>query len=158
MGKALFLAFTVVPFVELYLLLQIGGWLGAPGTLALVVATGLVGAWLAKLEGRRVWARWREALQEGRLPEEGLVAGLLVFVGGLLLLTPGVLTDLVGLALLFPPSRRFLVGRVREAVQRRLANGTIRVVRMSTGGGVWADPPVRRPPVIDVDVEAERRG
>lgn len=127
MGKLLVL-FTVVPLVELYLLLFIGHLVGFWPTVGLVLLTGLVGAWLAKSEGLRVFRRWQAALSEGRIPEEGVLGGLLVLVGGVLLVTPGVLTDVTGLLLLFPPSRRLVAKGVRAYFERRLQDGSVRVV------------------------------
>jgi UPF0716 protein FxsA len=117
----LFLLFTLVPLVELWLLLRLGRILGPGPTVALVLVTGLVGAFLARREGGRVLRRWREDLAMGRLPEEGLASGLLVLIGGVLLVTPGVLTDLVGLLLLVPGTRRLAALYLRAHVARRLS-------------------------------------
>lgn len=127
MFKYLLLAFTVVPFIELYLLLAIGREVGFWPTVGGVLLTGLIGAWLAKKEGLRVLRRWQESLAQGRMPEEGLVSGVLVLVGGVLLVSPGVLTDFVGIFLLFPPTRRLIAGLVLRRVERGMAEGTWRV-------------------------------
>lgn len=121
MGKWLLLLFTVVPVVEVALLVQLGALLGPWPTVALVVVTGAVGAWLARAEGTRVFRDWQEAMQLGRLPRDGVVSGLLVLVGGVLLVAPGVLTDALGLALLFPLTRRPIAGFVRRKVEAHLA-------------------------------------
>ena len=102
----LFLLFTLVPLVELWLLVQIGEVVGLPATLAAVVMTGALGASLAKREGLRTLHAWQESLARGQLPEEGLASGLLILVGGIFLVTPGVLTDVIGLSMLLPPLRR----------------------------------------------------
>lgn len=130
----LFLLFTIVPVVELFLLIQIGRRIGAVPTVALVLLTGLVGAALARREGLATLARWRSALSQGRIPEEGLVGGALVLVGGVLLVTPGVITDVVGLALLFGPTRRRIAPLVRRWVAARMADGTVRVIRPPARG------------------------
>ena len=101
-----FLLFTLVPLVELWLLVQIGEVVGLPATLAAVVMTGALGASLAKREGLRTLHAWQESLARGQLPEEGLASGLLILVGGIFLVTPGVLTDVIGLSMLLPPLRR----------------------------------------------------
>jgi UPF0716 protein FxsA len=116
----LFLLFTVVPAVELYLLIRVGQWLGAAGTVVFVVLTGALGAALARREGLGVIHRWREGAVRGESPGDGLVAALLVLVGGLLLVAPGVLTDLTGLLLLFPPTRRLLAPRVKAWLVRHV--------------------------------------
>lgn len=122
----LILLFTLVPFLELALLIWIGRRIGALPTFALVVATGVLGASLARYQGLATWARFRRALEQGRLPGTELVEGLLILVAGAVLLTPGVLTDLAGFLLLTPPVRRFLVRwaepRLRARVQVRTAS------------------------------------
>jgi UPF0716 protein FxsA len=124
----LFVLFTALPLLDLWVLLQIGQVLGFWSTVALVVATGMAGAWLAKAEGFRVLRAWQRAIAEGRLPEEGVLSGALVLAGGLLLVTPGVITDAVGLALLFPPSRRLAAAGLRRWLERQIRTGRIRVV------------------------------
>ncbi len=119
----LLLLFTVVPLVELYLLLVLGRAMGLWPTVGLVLATALLGTLLAKREGLRVWRSWREALSRGELPEEGILGGVLVLVGGVLLITPGVLTDLTGILLLIPPSRRFVAKLVRARLEKSIAEG-----------------------------------
>ena len=111
----LFLLFTVIPLAELWLLVQIGEVVGLPATLAAVVATGALGASLAKREGLRTLRAWQDSLARGQLPEEGLASGLLILVGGIFLVTPGVLTDVLGLSMLLrsgaPPPRRHYCAR-----------------------------------------------
>ena len=118
LGK-LFLLFTVVPVVELYLLIQLGGVLGAAATVGIVLTTGLLGATLARREGARVFREWQASLERGELPKEGLVSSLLVLVGGIFLITPGVLTDLFGIAMLIPPARRVVAGILQRYVEKR---------------------------------------
>ncbi|HCF57040.1 MAG TPA: exlusion protein FxsA [Myxococcales bacterium] len=115
----LVLLFALLPFVELYLLIVIGGRIGLWPTVGLVVATGVAGALLAQHEGLRVVRSWRDALAQGRLPESGLVEGLLVLIGAVLLLVPGVLTDVAGVVLLVPPARRLVAGRVQKRLATR---------------------------------------
>jgi UPF0716 protein FxsA len=124
----LLLLFTLVPLVDLWVLVAIGRALGLWQTVALVVATGFAGAWLAKTEGRRVVLGWQRALREGRVPDEGILSGALVLAGGVLLVSPGVLTDVVGLALLFPPSRRLAAAGLRRYLARKVRSGQVRVV------------------------------
>jgi UPF0716 protein FxsA len=126
----LILLFTVLPLVELSLLLRIGEWLGAGPTIGLVISTGVVGAWLARREGLRTWGRVQADVAAGRIPGEELLHALLVFVAGVVLVTPGVLTDLAGLVLLVRPAREAIAGRVRK----RLA-GRMRFQTMDFGSG-----------------------
>ncbi|WP_438010218.1 FxsA family protein [Sorangium sp. So ce321] len=119
MGK-LILLFSVVPIVELWLLLSIGDVIGFWPTVAIALGTAVLGAALGKREGLKVLAAWRGAMTEGRIPDEGLTGGLLVLLGAALLITPGVLTDVAGLLLLFPPTRRRIAAVVRERLERRV--------------------------------------
>ncbi len=147
----LFLLFTLVPFVELYLLIRIGQVAGAWNTLLFVIAMGAIGAFLAKRQGRHVLSEWSAATSQGRLPEEGVLGGLLVLVGGLLLITPGVITDFVGLLLLLPWSRRWISRGLRGYFERKIQLGQVRVEQY---GFAW--PPGRddrRADVIDTEGE-----
>ena len=101
----LFLAFTLVPFIEIYLLIKIGGQVGAFNTILIVILTGLLGASLARLEGLRTMTKVRDSLNRGDLPAEEMLDAMLIFVAGVVLLTPGLITDLAGLALLVPKAR-----------------------------------------------------
>jgi UPF0716 protein FxsA len=101
----LFLAFTLVPFVEIYLLIKIGAQIGAFNTILIVILTGLLGASLARLEGIKTMTKVRESLNRGDLPAEEMLDAMLIFVAGVVLLTPGFITDLTGLALLVPKLR-----------------------------------------------------
>lgn len=119
----LFLLFTIVPFIELFLLLQVGGLVGFWPTFALVVTTGFVGAFLTKREGLRVFREYQQALAEMRMPEEGLTSGLLVLVGGALMIAPGVLTDITGILLMIPPVRRVVARWVEAYVKKNFLGG-----------------------------------
>lgn len=110
------LLMTVVPAVELYLLLQLGSLLGPTPTFLLLLLSGVVGAYLAKREGLSVLAALSADLQRGLPPAARLAEGALVLVGALLLITPGVFTDLVGLLVLIPPVRRALAPRLVRAL------------------------------------------
>lgn len=112
----LFLAFTLVPVIEIYLLIKVGGHIGALKTVLLVIATGIAGAYLARLQGMQTMARVRNSLEQGRMPAEELLDAVLIFAAGLVLLTPGFLTDAVGLLLLFPETRHY----VKRNLKRRL--------------------------------------
>lgn len=104
MGK-LFLLFALVPVVEIYVLVSVGGVIGVWPTIFLVILTALGGAWLARLQGLAVLLRIRENLAQGFMPAEELLDGVLIFLAGMALLAPGLLTDLAGLLILFPATR-----------------------------------------------------
>ena len=101
----LFLAFTLIPISELYLLIKIGYYLGAFNTILVVIVTGLLGAYLAKLQGIKTMMRVRESMNRGELPAEEMLDALLIFVAGIVLLTPGFITAMAGLAILIPNTR-----------------------------------------------------
>lgn len=124
----LLLLFTVVPLLELYLLIEVGSRLGAGTTVILIAVTGGVGALLARVQGFRVIVEIRGRLAEGRVPADELLSGGLVVAGGLLLVTPGLLTDVVGLALLLPPVRSRVVEWIKRFLRRKIQEGSIHVV------------------------------
>ncbi|MCO5172419.1 MAG: FxsA family protein [Planctomycetes bacterium] len=146
----LLLLFTVVPVVELYLLLEVGRRLGAGPTIALVLLTGLAGAWMARLQGTAALRRIQGELAQGHPPGRALLEGALILVAAVLLVTPGVLTDAVGLLLLVPPTRA-LAARAIAA----WAGARVQVVHgpSSPGGAPWQG----RAPGDVIDVEAEVR-
>jgi UPF0716 protein FxsA len=144
----LFLLFTVVPLVELYLLIAIGRALGPGPTIALVLLTGAVGAWFARLEGARVVRRWQEAMARQQLPKDGVIDGFLIFIGGVMLITPGILTDIAGLSMVMPPTRRVIARAVRRWFEGQIATGRVQVYTQGYNGG-----PPRSPSVIDVEGE-----
>ena len=121
----LFLLFVGLPLVELALLVQLGRWLGLLPTLALVFLTGAAGAALARRQGFRVWLDIQNEMREGRMPVAGMLDGLMILIGGILLLTPGLLTDLLGLSLLLPPTRRFYKDRLRRRLERAMQSGQV---------------------------------
>lgn len=112
--------FVAVPIVELYVIIQVGQALGVIDTLAVMLLISLIGAWLARHEGFVVLQRVRESVEQGRIPADEILDGTLVLAGGLLLLTPGFVTDGVGVALLFPPSRAVLRAYLRRYLRVRV--------------------------------------
>ena len=104
----LFLGFTIIPVVEIYLLIQIGSLFGVFTSISLVVFTGFIGAYLARIQGLQTLFRIQESMREGRLPSRELLDALLIGVAGLVLLTPGFLTDTVGFVLLIPRTRNVI--------------------------------------------------
>ncbi|MGC1166732.1 MAG: FxsA family protein [Solirubrobacterales bacterium] len=143
----LIILFIVVPIAELYVIIQVGQAIGLWPTLALLLADALLGSFLLKHQGRGAWRRFNEALAQRRFPGKEVVDGLLIVVGGTLLLTPGFLTDIVGLILLIPPSRAIV-----RRVLRRMTIGRFMVVGVPGGG----NPPRDRGagPARDYDFEA----
>ena len=101
----LFLAFTIIPVVEIYLLIQIGTIFGALTSIALVIVTGFLGAYLARIQGLQTLFRIQKSLREGQMPSGELLDAVLIGIAGLVLLTPGFLTDAFGFLLLIPNTR-----------------------------------------------------
>jgi len=128
----LLLLFTVVPAIELYLLVRLGQATSAGMVIALVVATGVIGAALARQQGLSLLRRVQDEMAAGRLPAEGLLDGLLILVGGVLLITPGVVTDAVGFCLLIPLTRRAVKAVVRRWIKRQVEAGRLSVRHRSS--------------------------
>src|SRR5215217_3954252 len=110
MPLLLVLLFIVVPIAELALLIQVGQLIGVWWTIALLLADAVLGSMLLRSQTRTAWRRFNDALAEGRIPHREVVDGVLVIFGGVLLLTPGFITDIFGLLFLFPPTRVLLRG------------------------------------------------
>lgn len=143
----LVLLFTIVPLVELTLLILLAQRISLPLTLLLVVLTGIVGAALARYEGLRCLKRVRDKLAAGELPGDPLVDGLMILVAGALLITPGVLTDLVGFALLLPTFRRIVKRWLKRRFQAQIA-----VFPPNRGRPYPTDRPPQRDRIIDVRI------
>jgi len=97
--------FLVVPLLELYVIIQVGQWIGAWPTIGLLLLESAIGAWLIKREGTRAWRTLQGAIGTGQLPGHELADAALILVGGTLLLTPGFITDIAGFFLILPPTR-----------------------------------------------------
>jgi UPF0716 protein FxsA len=125
--------FLVVPAVELYVIFKVGDAIGLPLTFAILVADSLLGAVLLKTQGRAVWRRFTDNMNAGRIPHREVVDGVLVIFGGAFLITPGFLTDIVGILLLLPPTR----GLFRGIVTRRLGPRAVRAAAPRRSGADW---------------------
>ncbi len=116
----LLLLFTLLPLVELTLLVWLSVHTDWRLTMLFVIGTGVLGAWLIRSQGWRAWLRIRDELARGQVPTDAIQDGLLILVAGLLLITPGVLTDVVGVLLLVPPLRRIIRTWLKSRWQGRL--------------------------------------
>jgi len=139
--------FIAVPILELYVIIEVGGLIGVLPTLALLVAVSFAGAALLRHQGRGAWVRFNAALAERRFPGREVADGLLITVGGVLLLTPGFVTDAIGLLLLIPPTR---------AIARRLLQAYLgrRFVLMGVGGGFPGSGGGQAGPTREYDFDA----
>ena len=114
----LIILFTVVPLIELYLLLYVGKFLGAFVTILIVVITGMLGGLLARSQGLSIYQSIRTDLERGIIPTDGLLEGLFILVAGALLITPGLMTDIVGFLIMVPMLRRWLQNRLKNRLKR----------------------------------------
>jgi UPF0716 protein FxsA len=122
----LVLLFIAVPIAELAVIIQVGQAIGIWWTLALLIADSLLGSWLMRHLGRATWRRFNEAVSGGRVPTREVLDGALVIFGGALLLTPGFITDILGLILLLPPSRAVVRGIVSRRIAHRMVASATR--------------------------------
>jgi len=104
----LFLAFTLIPAAEIYVFIKIGGFIGALNTVLVIIITGILGAYLARLQGMHTMYKIRASLHQGIIPTEELIDALIILSAGITLLTPGFLTDIAGLMLLVPFTRFYV--------------------------------------------------
>jgi UPF0716 protein FxsA len=124
-----FILFTIIPIAELYLLIKIGGMIGAFNTVLIILFTAVIGAYLAKTQGFIVIRRINQALNAGRIPTQELLDGLFVLLGGFTLLTPGFLTDFIGLSMLFPLTRILYIKLAVKIIQNKIETGQWRIYR-----------------------------
>ena len=121
----LMLLFTLIPLIELSLLIELGRQIGLGSTIAIVVITGVIGAYLAKQEGFRVITRIQQELSQGRIPTGQLLDGVIILAGGLLLLTPGLLTDVIGFLALIPVSREYIKQILKSKFKQKINSAEI---------------------------------
>src|SRR3954451_14817904 len=122
---ALVVLFIVVPLAELYVILKVGDVIGWAPTIALLAVDSLLGTWLLRSQGRAVWRRFNEALAAGRMPHREVVDGVLVIFGGAFLITPGFITDVVGVVLLLPLARALVRAWLARRLARRVSVGVV---------------------------------
>ncbi|QTL99517.1 FxsA family protein [Iocasia frigidifontis] len=143
----LLLAFTIIPLLELALLIKIGEYIGLIPTILLVGLTGVLGVSLARSQGFIVVRKIKESLQQGKMPADDLLAGLLILIGGTMLLTPGLLTDLTGFSLIIPFTRGYYTGFIKKRFVNYLRKNNI---SYSNGFNEGDDD------YIDIEIEKEK--
>ncbi len=134
-GK-LALLFTTITLLELSLLIPLGQAIGLPATIAIVIVTAVVGATLAKRQGIAIWNRIQKELGSGKLPRDSLLDGLAVLIAGAFFVTPGVLTDAVGILLLIPPVRAPVKALVKRYAKKMLESPDVNYVQMGSNADV----------------------
>ena len=122
----LLLAFTLFPILELFILIQIGAVLGPLTAIILVVGTGFAGASLAKIQGFQTIQRIRDNMQQGIMPGDEVFDAFLILVAGILLITPGLISDISGILLLIPKTRNRAKSFLKREIKSRVNNGTLR--------------------------------
>ncbi len=131
--------FVLLPAIELALLVQVDNLIGFWPTIGLILATGFVGSLLARREGLSVWRRLNQRMNQGGLPGKELIDGVIILVAGALLITPGVLTDVIGFLGLLPPTRALIRTLVLKRIERAVKKGTITMGGFPQGGP-WTSP------------------
>ncbi len=126
----LFMCFTIIPVIELYFLIKVGSIIGGFNTIIIILGTGFFGAWLARMEGMQTLIRVRENMQQGIMPAEDLIDALIIFVAGILLITPGLLTDCSGLLLLWPVTRNKFKKFLKQKFNKMMSDGTIDITHL----------------------------
>ncbi len=139
--------FTIIPLVELALLIPLGQEIGLAATLALVIGTAILGAILGKLEGARAWKNIQDDLNSGRMPADSILDGLAVLIAGIFLVTPGVLTDIVAILLLIPPARAPFKAIAKKRFKKAMAD--------DGGFGFMAGPGFGPPPNMGPDARGD---
>jgi UPF0716 protein FxsA len=123
----LILLFTIIPLVDLSLLIEVGKHIGVMNTIAVVLVTGITGAALARSQGFGILARIRDELSQGQLPSDSLIEGIMILAGALLLVTPGLLTDILGFAFLIPFTRYLFKNYLKKYLLSKIKKGEIDV-------------------------------
>ncbi|MBT3583645.1 MAG: FxsA family protein [Halobacteriovoraceae bacterium] len=157
MFMLLLILFTAVPALEFYLLFEIGSAIGAPETFAIIIVTGIAGAYLAKSQGLAILQKIQQELAQGQMPGRPILHGFLVFGGGLLLLTPGFLTDILGLCLVTPGTRHIIAGLLMEYFKKGIANGNIVFVNSATPNRPQDDYPEQELPSDVLEAEYSKK-
>lgn len=164
---ALFIAFLAVPVLEIYVIIQVGQLIGGWPTVALLLAESLLGAWIVRREGRRAWRALKQTFASGALPDRELADAGLVLAGGVLLLTPGFVTDAAGFLFVLPFTRplvrrlasRYVARRVAAAQRRHDVMAGPRAERTGKPGAerAGAGPSVVRGEVVREDADGDVR-
>ncbi len=152
MPLLLIILFIVVPIAELALLIQVGQLIGVWWTIAMLIADALLGSYLLRTQTRTAWLRFNEALAAGRVPHREVIDGVLVIFGGVLLLTPGFITDIFGLLFLFPPTRVLLRGLL-------VRRGALKLMGSMPGTATPPNGRFRHPDDVEgsaVDIDPDR--
>lgn len=156
----LLLLFTIIPVAEIFVLIRVGQAIGTWDTIGLVLITGILGAYAVRTQGRALFNKVETQWQRGEFPTGTLVDGLLIFIGGILLITPGLITDTMGLGMVLPPTRFLFIKTLGRLFHLAIQLGAIRVKAHDPFSGQWKDVyqdasrqnrPLKEANVIDFD-------
>mgnify|MGYP005830117235 FL=1 len=128
MFRILLALIIVVPALEIWLLITAGKLIGAIPTIMLIILTGVLGAWLAKYQGVTALRSAQQKMNRGQMPGDVIIDGLCILIGGVVLLTPGFITDAIGFALLLPPTRNLIKPSIMRAIRNRMDRGQFIVI------------------------------
>lgn len=129
MFRWLLLFILIVPALEIGVLIWAGNWIGPIWVILLIILTGVLGAWLAKKQGLETIRNFQQSVQYGQMPQDTLLDGACILVGGAVLLTPGFITDAIGFLLLFPVTRLPIKRFLRNTIEKAMQKGTITIYR-----------------------------
>ena len=125
----LLLLFTLGPILEIYVLIEIGRFIGTVETIFVVIATGIIGAYLARSQGAGTLRRLKEELSFGEIPQEEILNGISILIGGILLVTPGLISDAVGFFLIIPQTRVPIKNYAKRKIKKMIEEGSINIWR-----------------------------
>jgi UPF0716 protein FxsA len=125
----LFFLFTLIPVIELALLIEIGSQIGVLNTVVIVILTAIVGAYMVRTEGIGVMYRIQKNMKDGMFPGEELISGAMILVAGALLLTPGFFTDIIGFLMVIPVSRKYIGDIIKKYIEKKMSNDEIHINR-----------------------------
>lgn len=125
----LFLVFTLIPLIELFILIQLSAFLGPLSAIILVIATGFAGASLAKIQGMQTIIKVQENYKKGIMPGDEIIDAFLILIAAIVLITPGLLTDIAGILLLIPKTRQGFKVFVKNQFEKRIRNGSVTIKR-----------------------------
>lgn len=127
MQKWILALFILIPAIELWGIIEMGQQIGGFATFGLLLLTGFLGAWFIRVEGRKVWQQVQSQLQSGQMPGHTMLEGLCVLAGGIMLMVPGFLSDLIGLSLLFPLTRPLYRILLYRWLERKVRSGSFTI-------------------------------
>ncbi len=150
----LFVLLVLVPIAEIFVLFQVGGLIGFWPTVGFTILTAALGSSLARVQALRVWADWSASLSRLESPTHSVLEGVMILIGGVLLLTPGFLTDALGFSLLIPWTRHLFLAPVNRLVQQHIHKLKVRRIDLSGGGRRPGFRAEARPDVVDTTYES----